>query len=293
MDPSGDHFEAIGIPLTEYSNSAPTTRDPYQLATVTVLSQTTGVTLTQAIVVAPVSTEMLCDACHSDTGIATVESGITPTGKVETNILTQHDQEHLSDYPVGHEGALMDSRPVLCASCHASNALGELGVDGLPSLSRAMHAKHSEEDDFPTGTAGCYMCHPGPETECLRDVMSQQYDLTCTDCHGELAIVAQNPDPWLNEPRCDTCHGSVVQQDQPLYRLSKSHGGIACEACHDSPHAIAPSREPRDAIKFIDLQGHAGTLDTCTVCHLTQPTGPFQHAIHPAKFHLFLPLVSR
>jgi hypothetical protein len=293
MDLSVDHFVAEGIPLTEFTDSMTNTRQPYQLATITVLDKATKAVLTQAVVVAPVSTEMRCDECHSDTGEATLDGGITPTGKVETNILTLHDKEHQSDYPVGHRGALMNRRPVLCASCHSSNALGAPGVAGLPSLSNAMHSKHAEEGGFPATTAGCYKCHPGPTTECLRDVMSQQFSFTCISCHGNLSQVAQNNNPWLNEPRCDTCHGQLVRQDQALYRHSHGHSGVYCEACHDSTHAIAQSREPRDAIKFIALQGHAGTLDQCTVCHATQPIAPFQHTILSGQYHNFLPMMSR
>lgn len=292
MELNGDHFEAVGIPLTEFSDSAPATPDYYQLATVSVRDAATDALLAQARVVAPVSTEMRCDECHSDSGEATVGE-IPPTGKVETNILALHDKENMEDYPAGHEDPLMDQRPVLCATCHASNALGAPGLGDLPSLSNAMHEKHSEEGDFPAGTAGCYKCHPGPETQCLRDVMSQQYDFTCYSCHGELATVAQNPNPWLNEPRCDTCHGAVVQQDQALYRNSMSHGGVYCEACHDSTHAIAESGEPRDAIKYIDLQGRAGTLNTCTVCHMTQPDGPFQHSILVKDNFVYLPITKK
>jgi hypothetical protein len=288
---AGDHFHADGIPLTEFSDSAPTAPDPYQLATVRVLDKATKEILTQASVVAPVSTEMRCDECHSDTGEATVGE-ITPTGKVETNILTLHDQEHIDEYPMGHRGALMDRRPVLCASCHSSNALGAPGVAGLPNLSRAMHSKHAEEGGFPADTSGCYKCHPGPTTRCLRDVMSQQFSFTCITCHGNLSTVAQNSNPWLNEPRCDTCHGVPARQDQALYRQSKGHNGVYCEGCHDSTHAIATSREARDAIKFISLQGHAGTLDTCTVCHITQPTVPFEHTMLSGSSQIYLPYVS-
>jgi hypothetical protein len=287
-----DHFQADGIPLTEFSDTAPTTLDPYQLATVRVIDQVTKQILTQATVVAPVSTEMRCDECHSDTGVATIGE-ISPTGKVETNILTLHDKEHLDEYPEGHSGALMNRRPVLCASCHSSNALGMPGVAGLPSLSHAMHSKHAEEGGFPADTSGCYKCHPGPTTRCLRDVMSEQFAFTCINCHGTLSTVAQNNNPWLNEPRCDTCHGVFARQDKALYRLSKGHDGIYCEGCHDSTHAIATSREGRDAIKFIALQGHAGTLDTCTVCHITQPSNAFQHTMLSGSSQIYLPDLTR
>jgi hypothetical protein len=82
--------------------------------------------------------------------------------------------------------------------------------------------------------------------------------------------VARNPNPWLNEPRCDTCHDQAL--NNPLYRLSTGHAGLYCEACHDSTHAIAPSRVARDGIKFMALQGSNGPLE-CTVCHTAMPTG--------------------
>jgi hypothetical protein len=265
MSVKADHFMAEGIPLTEFSDSAPTTRDPYQLATITVRDANTLAKLAENIVVAPVSTEMHCEYCHADNGRGS--EGIA-TGKVETNILTKHDQE---------EGThLMNSQPVLCAGCHSSNALGTPIQPGIPSLSNAMHGQHKEE--VPSTLDGCYNCHPGPSTRCLRDVMSQR-GMTCINCHGTLAQVAQNPNPWLNEPRCDGCHLNRFQQNNALYRFSTGHGGVYCEGCHDSTHAIAPSTQPRDAIKFIALQGHAGTLDSCTVCHSVMPVGAGPHGI--------------
>jgi hypothetical protein len=273
MDLHDDHFVAEGIPLTEYRDSAPTTPYPYQLATVIARDADTGVELARSTVVAPVSSEMHCDNCHYDGGVEDIA-----TGRVETNILTLHDQENSDEYPSGHTTPLMQRRPILCAECHASNALGAPGVAGVPNLSDAMHSKHRGR--VTQNLDGCYNCHPGPQTQCLRDVMSQE-GMDCVDCHGDMRAVANNPTPWLNEPRCDNaaCHGSDYQQDQPLYRWSREHGGIYCAACHDSPHAIAPSREPNDSIKFIALQGHAGTLDTCTVCHAVAPTGTGPHGI--------------
>jgi predicted CxxxxCH...CXXCH cytochrome family protein len=105
--------------------------------------------------------------------------------------------------------------------------------------------------------------------------------------------VASNPSPWLNEPRCDnpTCHGSSYALTKPLYRWSEGHGGVYCAGCHDSPHAIATSRESNDAIKFVDLQGQVGTLRKCTVCHTSQPTATFQHTMMWQRF--YLPVMGR
>src|SRR5512143_2439116 len=271
MQLATDHFIAEGIPLTEFRDSALTTPYPYQLATIIVRDKQTNVELARTITVAPLSTEMHCDSCHDDYGQA--GDGTIATGKVETNILTLHDREAGTH--------LMTSRPVLCASCHSSNALGTPGQPGVPSLSNAMHAQH--KGIVPDTLTGCYNCHPGPTTMCLRDVMSQQKGMTCINCHGGMDAVSQNTTPWLKEPRCDSagCHGSTYQQDQALYRFSKEHGGVYCEGCHDSTHAIAPSCEPNDAIKFIGLQGHTGTLNKCTVCHATWPSSAGPHGFIP------------
>jgi hypothetical protein len=274
MDVKDDHFVAEGIPLTEFSDSNPLMPYPYQLAVLTAKNITTDETLATLTVVAPVSTEMHCDTCHA--------TGKDPGGdqpRVELNILAHHDAEEGTN--------LLNSRPVLCARCHSSNALGAPGVIGLPSLSNAMHQQHAEV--IPNTLDGCYSCHPGPTTRCLRDAMSLNVSsaidptrkMNCIDCHGGMLQVSQNTNPWLNEPRCDTCHTPTAtmqfNQDQALYRFSTGHGGIYCEACHDSTHAIATSRESNDAIKFVQLQGHNGTLTDCTVCHLTQPVRPGPH----------------
>ena len=111
--------------------------------------------------------------------------------------------------------------------------------------------------------------------------------------------VGENPNPWLNEPRCDNagCHaGGQYNQDQPLYRHSREHGGLYCEACHDSTHAIAPSRQANDAIKFLDLQGlnrAIGASNRCYVCHTERPSAPGPHGLKAASAFLHLPHIRR
>jgi hypothetical protein len=250
-----DHFVATGIPLTEYMDAAPTVRQPFQLATITVRNSAGTILGTQKVV-APVSSEMRCDLCHRDGGSA---NPTIKTGRLGTNILTLHDRREGTN--------LMAQRPVLCAKCHADNALGAAGKPGVTNLSNAMHTKHTGV--VPNTMAGCYNCHPGPTTRCLRDVMSTEEGLTCLICHGPINKVAKNPNPWLNEPRCDSCHDQP--QNNPLYRFSTGHGGVYCEGCHDSTHAVAPSRVARDGLKFQALEGTNGPLEKCTVCHTVMP----------------------
>ncbi len=282
----GDHFEATGIPLTEYNdtdaipgrNPSTWTRHPYQLATI-VVKNSAGTELGRQQVVAPVSTEMDCGTCHSDAGSATTTPpAIKPTGNVGQNILAKHDAMNPG------VGPLLPNRPVFCDKCHSSNALNFPGQPGEQSLSRAMHSRHSNVTAITPNAAGCYNCHPGPVTKCMRDVMTVKGEVKdCITCHGTMAVVATNPNPWLNEPRCDNpqCHGTKrpdIRLNQPLYRNSRGHQNIYCAACHDSPHALAPSREPNDGLKFIALQGTSGFISKCTVCHTTKPNERFSHS---------------
>jgi hypothetical protein len=277
--PWGAHFEAVGIPLTEFPDSKTKTANPFQLAEITVKDRS-GAILAQTIAVAPVSSELNCETCHADSGDATLSTGITPTGGVFTNILSLHDLRNPAISP-----PLMNSRPVLCAqpSCHSDNALGANGPGyaGTSSLSHAMHNHHKNLMDItPDTTEGCYSCHPGASTQCLRDTMSQSFAVNCTTCHGNMPdVAAADREPWVVEPRCDNvkCHGAGYALDQALYRHSRGHGGVYCAACHDSPHATAPSREFNDSLKFLILQDRPDTLRKCTACHTTVPTSGFSH----------------
>lgn len=287
MDLAGDHFVAAGIPLTAFYDGVkpvPKNWAPYQIAHLVAKDSTTGQVLAETRPVAPVSEEMNCNVCHADGKL----EGIA-TGNVETNILTLHDKE---------EGTkLMQNRPVLCQKCHGDNALGMTGNPNLPNLSRAIHDKHKVERDaalsaadpdnlapsgVTEGTNNCYLCHPGVKTQCLRDVMWQK-GVNCTNCHGTTADVANpNRRPWIDLPRCETCHGAqYAENPNTLFRNSKGHGGLYCEACHGSPHAILPSTQPNDNLQNIALQGYAGTLRECTVCHATTPGGAGPHGLGP------------
>ena len=71
-----------------------------------------------------------------------------------------------------------------------------------------------------------------------------------------------------------------------LYRLSKGHKGVFCEACHGSTHGIWPNKNPKanDNIASLELQGHTGTITECTVCHGENRLGNTlggPHGMHP------------
>ena len=51
--------------------------------------------------------------------------------------------------------------------------------------------------------------------------------------------------------------------------MEKGHGGLSCEGCHGSTHAIWPNANPyaNDNKAANDIQGHSGPIIECASCH--------------------------
>jgi hypothetical protein len=260
LDPIGNgRWEVTGIPITPVSDSG--IDDPYPLATLTLFREGSPVARTQTVV--PASWEISCNQCHTQPGVA-----------VEVDILRDHDRIHGT--------TLEAAQPVFCASCHADPALGAPGQPGISTFSSAMHSAHAPRMNLLPSDFGnqCYSCHPGARAQCQRDIHTAR-GVACIDCHGGMADVG-NPTrtPWVTEPRCAECHSRPGFDFEPpgvLYRNAVGHGGVACFACHGSPHAITPTVTERDNLQAIRLQGHAGPISECIVCHTQQPGEPFFH----------------
>jgi hypothetical protein len=174
------------------------------------------------------------------------------------NILLLHDSKN---YQAQNGKLLYASRPLVCASCHYSPALDltqvgpgllNAGVNSgqpqLPmqlvsrSMSGAIHSFHATTGSFSTTDIGqnCYMCHPGPQTKCLRGVMANPGGRVCFDCHGQLDQVGNDftvnfPSggsadftkrvPWANEPKCQSCHtGDAVSPNHTAGELIAPDG---------------------------------------------------------------------
>ncbi len=332
-------FVSDGIPITPYDDALKF--NSYPLVKV-VARDTTGKVLAQARVVLPVSDEMSCAACHaSNTSIdAKPQAGwvnlIDPEIDYKKNVLRLHDEKQLGKpvytsalqakgYPsAGLLASANQGKPVLCAGCHASNALPGTGIAGISPLTEAVHSHHATVKDAKTGVlldsidnrSACYQCHPGSVTKCLRGVMGNAVDaqgnatMDCQACHGSMSNVGRTGRVgWLDQPNCQACHHDGKREtaavsstgvlkkwqdtryasnpDTPLagfslFRMSKGHGGLQCEACHGATHAEYPSSHSNDNLLAQDVQGRAGTIGECTACHKTVPLtttgGP--HGMH-------------
>lgn len=318
-------YTAEGIPITPYDDGG--AKNTYPLMRV-VARDKSGTQLASTNVVLPVSDEMDCRTCHGPAGAA--------IGSKETklDILRIHDARNdgtpayadaLARAGYKSEGLLATSQsgnPILCARCHASNALPGTGLAGIAPLTQAIHSSHASFLPDHTRDA-CYRCHPGATTQCLRGAMGRtvqangELAIQCQNCHGGMSAVGAPRTGWLDEPSCQSCHsgnalangGAIRFSDvfaspgQPrtpanpifatsanvpasgfsLFRFSRGHGGLYCEACHGSTHAELPSSHDNDNVQSIALQGHAGVIAECTACHGTTPSsatgGP--HGMHP------------
>jgi hypothetical protein len=208
-----------------------------------------------------------------------------------------------------------------CHASNALPGTGLAGISALTSALHTNHGKVVDPStmatlDSATNRQACYLCHPGSVTRCLRGAMGKAVNpdgtmsMGCQSCHGNMSNVG-NPTRvgWLEQPNCQACHfngkrtlsavdasGNLIKVADTrfatnpnvpmtgfsLFRFSKGHGGLQCEACHGSTHAEYPSSHVNDNLQSIALQGYEGTVRECTVCHATPPLsatgGP--HGMH-------------
>jgi len=247
----GDHFQVNGFPVVPVDDA--NVFNPYQVANITVRDSGTNAVLVQTTCTVPTSDEINCAKCH----------GADPL----LDVLQKHDSE---------EGtALAANRPVLCASCHGSPALGQSGPGSSGYyLSRAIHGSHADRG------AACYDCHPGQVAKCNRSVAHTTADGNCIACHGTMtdvagSIASGSRIPWVQEPKCATCHAGIAEVDTSptLYRNASGHNGLSCPACHGSPHAMFPSSQASDNAQAVQYQTTVAAIGDCKVCHNTSKGG--------------------
>ena len=260
LDPGVNSFSAHGIPVTPWPDTSLAIEHPFQQALV-IARDAAGVEVARSTPVIPVSAEIHCvgSGCHAS----------------ESAILNSHERV---------SGFDPNARPILCARCHASPALGTTGVPEAGYFSLRIHDAHRFLDQSMSGTALCYRCHPGGQAQCLRGAMSVKHGLQCQNCHGTMGAMAngieQGRIPWAQEPKCATCHlAAYAENPGTLFRNSIGHGGIMCEGCHSSTHADVPTRVAADNANNIALQGYAGALKNCSVCHGYNPTSGGPHGL--------------
>jgi hypothetical protein len=299
-------WKAEGIPTVPYDDSQAS--NAYPMAQI-VAKDSSGQVLATTTVVLAVSDEMSCKNCHApNTNSAAMPSGgwitqYSAAQNIKLNILKKHDDDHpipasvlaavqakgyttyqASLYQTALNGGALNN-PVLCASCHQSNALNaagmSTGVSGVPQLTTSMHSMHSSVtlpgssttlDNATDPANSCYQCHPGVNTKCQRGTMS---GVACFNCHGNLSRLAVSTRTgWMDEPNCQMCH-----QNSTTYTTAFTSTNIGPTGTQrtstDTTFATNPDVPSTGFSLYRFSQGHGST--ECSACHGSQ------HAEYPTN----------
>jgi hypothetical protein len=297
FDAAAGWFSATGVPITPYDDSG--ARNTYPLMRLTA-RDAQGRLLATTDIVLPVSDEMSCVACHASGASPAAQpfdgwaNDPDPERDFRLNVLLLHDDRvaFREEFKVAAAAAGYDPRglvatavdasvPVLCARCHASEALPGSGLAGITPLTQAIHRRMAFAQDPTNGLpldavdnrSACYRCHPGSETRCLRGAMGSAVAadgtlaMQCQSCHGRMTDVA-SPDRvgWLDEPRCQSCHtGTATNNGGAIRYVSVFTDDGAVREAADTRFATSPDTPAAGLSLYRFSRGHGGLY--CSACH--------------------------
>ena len=305
-------FRAEGIPISPYDDAH--NKNPYPLMRLIAHNAANQPIATNDIVL-PVSDEMDCRACHASGTQAAAEPAVgwvwngLPERDFRLNILRLHDEHQFAEHPALYQAALADrgfnpqglyrgvvadGKPVLCAACHASEALGAPSFGTIPSLTASVHSYHAHVQDpvlnltldNSANRASCYRCHPGSTTKCLRGAMGGaiasdgSMEMQCQSCHGNMSTVGA-PDRvgWFMEPTCQQCHSGTATSNNGQIRypsvFTDTNGTVRVPV--NQTFATTPNTPAPGLSLYRFSTGHGGLQ--CSACHgATHAEFPSTHA---------------
>ena len=310
-------WRAEGIPITPYDDAMQ--KNPYPLMRMIARNSANQPIATNDVVL-PVSDEMDCRVCHAsgtqvdaEPAAGWVWNGL-PERDYRLNILRLHDERQFAQNATFYAAALAannynpaglyrrvtaEGKPVLCALCHASEALQTAGYPGVPSLTSSVHSKHAsvmDPDlnitlDNSANRAACYRCHPGSTTRCLRGAMGSaiaadgSMEMQCQSCHGNMSAVGSpSRVGWIMEPNCQSCHTGTATSNSGQIRYTSSFtdtsGTVrvpANQTFATTPNTPPTSDPPLNLSLYRFSIGHGGLQ--CSACHgSTHAEFPSSHA---------------
>jgi hypothetical protein len=247
---------------------------------------------------------VLCASCHYSTALDLAGVGGPsgtqvgkPTSSAVMHAFHAGKMGALNDAPVPVGGAVPAATAQSCYQCHpgavtqclrgamtskvtCQNCHGAMSAVGGQSPLLAGGSLDGTNDGQPRrpwiDLPRCESCHAGDAM--VKTVVASPPPLAPDGIRFNEAFRAGDPSasPIL------ASNTRFAAEPGKLFRRSKGHGGLQCEACHGSTHAIWAANA-NDNVEAISLQGHAGTISECSTCHLSPPTnglgGP--HGMHP------------
>ena len=289
-------FAAYGVPITPYDDAGKPNQYPMMRITAT---NSAGQVLASTDIVLPVSDEMDCKLCHASGSGPDAEPGDgwvwdgDPGRDYRLNILRLHDERHIrtSKFRAAlaaagfHTNGLYDTvtiqkRPILCATCHLSEALPGTGMTNIPPLTTAMHGLHANVVDprndltldASENRVSCYSCHPGSVTRCLRGAMGKavapdgSMQMQCQSCHGGMSDVGSPARTgWLEEPNCQACHVGGANNAFGTIRFLDAMTNGVLRVPADTRFATTPNSPAPGVSLYRFSAGHGGLQ--CSACH--------------------------
>ena len=283
-------FRAEGIPITPYDDAGQ--KNPYPLMRL-IARNGGGTPIATNDIVLPVSDEMDCRACHASGTQAAAQPAAgwvwsgNPERDYRLNILRLHDEHQFADHPDLYAAALAargfnpqglyrgvvaDGKPVLCAACHASEALGTGSYGNIPPLTASVHAKHAtvrgsgpaaSRSTTPPIARPVIAVIPARPRKCLRGAMG-----------GAIA-----PDGSM-AMQCQSCHGNMSRSVRPAAWA----GSWSRTARAATP---APPRSNNGQIRYTSAFDTNGTVRVAVEPDLRHP------AQHAGARPFALPLLGR
>jgi len=294
-------WRAEGIPIYPYDDAH--NKNPYPMMRLIAKNGATPVATND--IVLPVSDEMDCRACHASGSVAAAQpaadwvwDGIQERD-FRLNILRLHDEKNFASNavlyaaalaargfnPQGlYRGVVADNKPVLCAACHASEALGAPSYGTIPPLTASVHSFHAHVVDPLSGItldsaanrSACYRCHPGSTTKCLRGAMGGaiaadgSMAMQCQSCHGNMSLVG-TPFPqrvgWFMEPNCAGCHTGTATSNNGQIRYTSvfTDTNFTVRTAVNPTFSTQPNIPAGGLSLFRFSAGHGGLQ--CEACH--------------------------
>jgi hypothetical protein len=151
---------------------------------------------------------------------------------------------------------------VTCQNCH-----GNMSAVGASTPLAAGGSIDGTNDGKPrrpwVDLPRCQSCHTG---DAVSHFTTSDASQMATD--GIRVMLAFDSTDAAASPR-KASNTRFAENANTLFRYSKGHGGVACEGCHNSTHAIwaNPVDAHNDNVAANQLQGHSGTVAECTTCH--------------------------
>ncbi|MCA1905550.1 MAG: cytochrome ubiquinol oxidase subunit I [Desulfarculus sp.] len=220
---------------------------------------------------------VFCASCHADPAL-----GMAGDGKRLSFSAAIHGW---------HANYLTQRGAEACQACHPDSP------SGPTRCLRGLHVQMGQD---------CTNCHGFLEDHALGLLKGEQAagkpQAAALMRHLQPRSVASlaevNPRaPWVNQPDCLNCHRDFAAPEagasgfnrwtkgaEELYRVRGDEAGVKCAACHGSPHALYPAKNPygrdRDVVQPRQYQGNAlplGANQNCKVCHTVEMDSEMHH----------------